>query len=283
LIIGGVLVALLGILIVSYIIRNVLESPNPVAPLQATPITEAVVVTTRGIPAGEVLTDADLTIANIPIQLVPLNRLTDKTLAIGKIAAAPMVAGEMVLPHRLSDSTNIIDRSLAFDIADDQVVLAFPIVDLMSQLNLLKRGDQVDILASITQEVENQGPVAVTEGEETKTELFTFDAMQRLTITAVVVEIVNQQEQATTPIDTSTVTGTNATPAPPPQPSRTEADPQALLLALSPQDALVLKHLKDAGAVFDIVLRSPTSTQFFETNPVTEQYINDRYQLEAPR
>jgi pilus assembly protein CpaB len=55
------------------------------------------------------------------------------------------------------------------------------------------------------------------------------------------------------------------------------------LLALSPQDALVLKHLKDSGAVIDIVLRAPTSNQNFELDPVMPDYLIDRYRLEVTR
>jgi hypothetical protein len=45
---------------------------------------------------------------------------------------------------------------------------------------------------------------------------------------------------------------------------------------------LVLKHMRDAGANFDFVLRSPTSNQLFEVSPVTEQYLLQRFQLSAP-
>jgi pilus assembly protein CpaB len=55
---------------------------------------------------------------------------------------------------------------------------------------------------------------------------------------------------------------------------------RAYLLALNPQDALVLKHLKDNGGVFDLVLRSPTSTQSFDLTPVTQEYIVELYGLE---
>jgi len=52
---------------------------------------------------------------------------------------------------------------------------------------------------------------------------------------------------------------------------------EAYLLALSPQDALMLKHFKDTGATFDIVLRAPTSTTLFELQPVNQDYLVDRY------
>jgi pilus assembly protein CpaB len=70
---------------------------------------------------------------------------------------------------------------------------------------------------------------------------------------------------------------------PTPTPVPPEIEPQAILLALSPQDALVLKHLKDAGGVIDIVLRAPTSSQLFEPEPVMPDYLKDRYELEKRR
>jgi len=43
----------------------------------------------------------------------------------------------------------------------------------------------------------------------------------------------------------------------------------------------VLKHLKDSGAIFDFVLRSPTSNLLFELEPVTEDYLIDLFGLEG--
>ncbi|MCK4692508.1 MAG: hypothetical protein KAT23_02700, partial [Anaerolineales bacterium] len=74
-----------------------------------------------------------------------------------------------------------------------------------------------------------------------------------------------------------------ATPQPTPTPQPSQIEPQAILIALSPQDALVLKHLKDAGGIIDIVLRAPTSDQLFELNPVMSEYLKDRYELVISR
>jgi len=79
-----------------------------------------------------------------------------------------------------------------------------------------------------------------------------------------------QQEGNASPVPTG-----STQPTPPPK-TRT----RAYLLALPPQDALILKHLKDTGATFDIVLRAPTSTVQFELTPVTDEYIVEYYGLE---
>jgi pilus assembly protein CpaB len=62
--------------------------------------------------------------------------------------------------------------------------------------------------------------------------------------------------------------------------SRMNTKINSYLLALSPQDALVLKHLNDTGATFDFVIRAPTSTTQFDLTPVTAEYIVELYGLE---
>jgi hypothetical protein len=79
------------------------------------------------------------------------------------------------------------------------------------------------------------------------------------------------------------VSGANPTPQPTPTPAPSQIQPTAVLLALNPQDALVLKHLKDAGATFDIVLRAPNSNTTFDLKPVMPEYLIDRYGLTVAR
>jgi hypothetical protein len=52
---------------------------------------------------------------------------------------------------------------------------------------------------------------------------------------------------------------------------------------MTAQDALVLKHMRDTGAIFDFVLRSPSSNELFEVSPVTVEYLLQRFKLQIPR
>jgi hypothetical protein len=153
--------------------------------------------------------------------------------------------------------------------------MAFPSTDLMSGLNVLQRGDNVDIFASITVEVSptNTTPgVGTTNEQQPEERLFTFDAFQRVQISAIVADVITQSGSS------ASVPG-QAQPTPAPSSIKIKA----YLLALDSQDALVLKHLRDAGAIFDIVLRSPTSNELFDVSPVTEEYLLQRYNLQIPR
>ncbi len=59
------------------------------------------------------------------------------------------------------------------------------------------------------------------------------------------------------------------------------AAPTALLLVVNPQDALVLKYLRDNGAVMDQVLRAPGAEQPFTVEPVDMNYLVNRYRVQA--
>jgi pilus assembly protein CpaB len=281
----GIVAVVAGVFLISTILRQSV-SPLP----QATPLppsTESVVVVTHDIPIRALLRVQDLTLVEVSVEFVPPNALNEIGAALDRITKIPLVAGEIVMEHHLVDPTNIKD-DLAFVIEDDQVLMAFPATDLMSQINLLQPGDLVDILVSIEQPVlpgqAGSGGMFGEEAEE-EDELFTFSALQRVEISAFVVEIKPMRQTSSTASGTASVslTEAEATPQPTPTPQPSEIEPRAILLALSPQDALVLKHLKDAGGVIDIVLRAPTSERFFELSPVMSEYLKDRYELVIAR
>jgi pilus assembly protein CpaB len=274
----GLGLVVVGILVITNIIRRSLQ-PLP-SPTQPPPLTEQVVVTTHDLALGAVIQSSDVTLAEVPVELVPRGAIMNVETVTGRITKIPLIAGEMVLDHHLADPTNRI-RDLAFVIEDNQVLMAFPINNLMTSLQLVQRGDLVDIFVSINQEVPTEGGLTTTGEEDTTSRLFTFDALQRVVISAVVVEVVGDQRNAQA--NQNVLPGQEATPQPTPIPPASQTNPQAILLALDPQDALVLKHLKDSGATFDFVLRAPTSDQLFELDPVMPEYLVDRYQLEINR
>ncbi|HEX7976772.1 MAG TPA: Flp pilus assembly protein CpaB [Anaerolineales bacterium] len=278
--IAGLAIAVFGILFIGRMV-NASLSPLP----QATPppaVKQKVVVTTHTVAVGAVLKAEDLKAVEVPVELAPPNTLNDLSAVIGRMTKVQLAPGEIVMPHHLADPTNV-NHDLAFVINENQVIMAFPIEDLMSQLNILQRGDQVDILVSVEEPVQNNTTIGVAPADQkADKELFTFNSLQRVQISAVVVEIV--QNTRTTGGNAITSAGNAvATAQPTPEPNPADVKPKALLLALAPQDALVLKHLRDAGGKFDLVLRAPNSTQLFDSFPVSPQFLIDRYKLEVSR
>jgi hypothetical protein len=55
--------------------------------------------------------------------------------------------------------------------------------------------------------------------------------------------------------------------------------PAAILLTISPQDALLVKYAKDKDGIVDIVLRAPGAEQPFDVEPVDVDYMINRYRI----
>ena len=280
----GIGIVVIGVLFVAAILRQSIAPLQVPTPLP--PVTVPVVLTTHSISVRALLKEQDLALVDVPVELVPLEAVSELDAAVGKITKIPLAPGEMVMQHHLADPTNI-NKDLAFIIGDDMVVMAFPATDLMSQINILQAGDLVDILVSIEVPVLPSGETGVVgpsgEEQQSEAELFTFDALQRIEISAFVVEIVQGRTAGQSTTGTTRAADADATPQPTPTPAPSQVEPQAILLALAAQDALVLKHLKDAGGIVDIVLRAPTSAQIFELSPVMAEYLKDRFELVIER
>ncbi len=276
----GIAMIAIGLFVLGRLVRDAL-APLP-APTPIPVTTAKVLITTHDIAIGSLLAAEDMVQVDMPIELVPRDALTDLAQASGKMVKVNMVANEVVLAHNLADPTNAAG-DLAFVIGDNQVLMAFPSEDLMSGLGVLQPGDNVDILVSIDQVVQVLSATGETTVQEQQTisKLFTFDALQRVVIQAIIADVV--QGEGTAPIAATVVQNASGTPVPTPTPIPGTRTVKAYLLAVSPQDALVLKHLKDAGGTFDIVLRSPTSKESFELSPVMSDYLNDRYELKIEK
>lgn len=275
----AVLVILAGIILVgigvfaSYLLIQRFQAQQGPQIVQEEIIKTDVVVVTRDLFLGDTLAPADLEIASVPVEVVPRNAITDIEEAEGKIIKTDLVQGEMLLSHNLADPTNK-NKDLSFILSEEHVLLAFPATDLISQEDIVQRGDIVDIFATFEQEIEQEEQIDPETGEPVEPEMrtFTLDSLQRVDVTALVVDIIEQEAEGG---------GADFLPGQTSEgdPTR-EVDIRAYLLALQPQDALILKHLKDTGAIFDIVLRAPTSTVQFDLTPVTEEYIIEFYGLE---
>ena len=229
-----------------------------------------VVVVTRDLVLGDTISGTDVELASVPVEIAPRTAIDNLEEVVGKFIKTDLVQGEMVLSHNLADPTNNIN-DLNFILNEDHVLMAFPADDLMSRENMVQRGDIVDIFATFTQKVKTVGEITTTNGEAQEPELrtFTVDSLQKVNVTALVLEVISQESDKPVLQDQNNQAASS-------QITRIKA----YLLALNPQNALILKHLKDTGAKFDIVLRAPTSTAQFDLTPVTEEYIIEFYGLE---
>jgi Flp pilus assembly protein CpaB len=257
-------------------------TPTTPAQGQEQVVKSPVVMLARDMKLGDRIAAEDVTLQQIPVDVIPRDAVSTLEAAIGRYIKADMVQGEMLLQHNLADPTNN-NHDLSFILSEDHVLMAFPATDLMSEENVIQRGDVIDILAtyevSVADLEANNPPVEITAGTPTPEPTqqkppvnFTIAAFQKVSVTALVLDIIPSTKS-------SSGTGLAGTTSNNTENVTVETNISSYLLALSPQDALVLKHLKDLNANFDIVLRSPTSTLQFELSPVEEQYIIELYGL----
>lgn len=229
-----------------------LRATSAQPPEQAEPRVPVVIVA-QNVPPRTRVRAEDVELVEMPLSTIPANAVRSLDAAVGKVALTDLVAGEILLAPRLAD-LEVRGMEVAFEVEPGKVIMAFPATDLMSQANILRPGDKVDIL--VTTQIEQPSRLNPEEKEEVS---YTFTGLQRVSISAVVM-----------PPGAFSADG------------KIRGDkfrPEAILLALEPQDALVLKHLKDNDGVFDIVLRAPEDEQEFETTPVDAPYLEKRYNL----
>ena len=261
----GVTLIILGVFVVTRLFSSTTTTQDPV-PTPEPEAKEQVVVATHDILLGTVIQEGDIELVEIPVRYITRDTINDLDEVIGKFTKTDLIQGEMILAHNLANPTEI-SHDISYILDENHVLMAIPASDLMSRESIIQRGDVVDLLVSIEQELETIN----IDGERIlETYTITFDALQRMSITALVVDIIQEEESG-----------------------RVQADPEgeeivhrddivvkAYLVALDPQDALIVKYLKDVGAVFDFVLRAPTSTVQFGLTPVTREFIRELYGLE---
>jgi pilus assembly protein CpaB len=238
--------------VVAYITIARLQEPGA-GDLDTGP-TVPVVVAARAIPVRSQLVPEDLDVMEMPVRMVPETAVGEIETAAGQLTTVDLYPGEIIVARRLLDPNTIApDGRLALMINDDQVLMAIPTADLMSQIGILKAGDHVDLLFTLPFPVGSAiGGIAGTTGEP---EPMTFSLLQNVTIAAVV--------------GGPSATGTGDS----------EGAPRALLLTLSPQDALVLKFVRDQGGIQDVVLRPPGVDEVYDVDPVDIEYMINRFRI----
>lgn len=233
----------------------------------------AVVVAARAIALRTVLTAEDLEVKEWPVDTVPEGAISGVREAEGKLALADLYPGEVVVAQRLLDPNVVSENGrIALFMVEDEVLMAFPAQDLMSRVGLLKPGDRVDLLISLQfpvdrglQVVSGGRVVGASAGTSQDEELATFCVLQNVGVAGI--------------IGGQTDPGKSTGPFGGASSSSEGRSLRAILFTLSPQDALVLKHVMDAGGTPDIVLRAPDSESPFSLEPVDVDYVINRYQI----
>jgi pilus assembly protein CpaB len=135
--------------------------------------------------------------------------------------------------------------SMSQQIKQGMVLFAFPIVDLMSQSDVVRDGDHVDLLLTL--------PLKGLRGDDTEKDLGQATALTLQNIEVYKVLRTAQKED---------------------QP---EGAPTALMISVTPADAVILKYAKDSEGKIDFTLRSPLDTEPFDAPYIDRTEFSNKY------
>ncbi len=249
---AGVILAFLAGLLVYRLLTSAVRSATTPKKTETKPV----VVAVQDIPMRTVIGEDMVQVRDMPVDLIPEGAITDINDAVGKMPLTDLITGEVLIENRLIEPTNVT-RHIALAIPKQKVIIALPADDLLNKVAMIKPGDRVDIMVSLPYGDGPQGTVSV-------------DVLQNVIIQAVVVPPMPNTGDEKEGKNTQTFSPEDYT----------SGGLKAILVAVSPQDALVLKYLRDVGALVDFALRAPDdeSTPFLE--PVDFEYIQDVFGVE---
>lgn len=278
---------------------------------------QTIVVAAQNIPRGTRITEDNnaVTTAAWPEDAVPPGALADLQRAYGRIARVDIVLGMPVTDGMLTDRAGdlvSLGSDAALMVPPGRVAYALPVARWSSVAWAIEPGDHVDVLVSllivdIDEEFQTILPnTATTRDEEGVKDtgiigrievlangqvanIHPTEPQQRprlvtqLTVQDAIVLRVGDwgEEEAAAPSPAEEEpTGEEeeeATPPPPPPPIK------SLTVAVTPQDAAVLKYAEETGASMDLVLRSAADAgKALVTEQVTLDYVFARFAMEVP-
>jgi pilus assembly protein CpaB len=244
-----------------------------------------VVVATHSVAVGSMLSEGDVAVQSWPADKMPASAVRSTGDAKGQITMVTLEVGEPVLKHHIT-KPDIKGANLGFTLAEGKVGVTLAAEDLFSKIQVLQPGDKVDILYSLKlkkSELTGQTTTAgsapstgTTGGTGAKTDSattgdnemqFTFGTLQAVEVVSVVRSGVGEQTEKETQ-----VTDLEKTPL---------GNVYAYVLALQPQDALLLKYLRDADAVMDLAVRNIADETDHKTKAVDANFVVDKFQLQV--
>ncbi len=264
LVVSGLVAALAATVVVFLLASNIRQAQNataavPVEPTQAPGKT--VVVAATDIGANTVITNAQLTTASYPADLVPADAITDTAIAVHSTSKVNVFSGQILLQRQFLAANGRTGASVS--IPPGKVLVAFPSTDMLNATGAVQAGDHVDILLSMpisgTTRLDNGASTGSQEAAGGKS-LVVQGTLQNIEVYTVGFWSPPGQGQG--------------------QPAAGNAKDNGLKIItfiVDHQEALILKYVKDSGGTIDLAVRSAEDKNIVQTDPVTLDYLVDLY------
>jgi Flp pilus assembly protein CpaB len=274
-IVASVLLAVLAGVLAIAILRGAAEGQQVTTPVTRQPV----VVAANSIAANSILRADSLKVEER--QQIPSGAAVRVQDVLGAMTMRDIAAGEVILMQDVSNvslSSGITDtHNLALVLGNDKIAVALPADDILSNWGAVLPGDHVDVLFTFDVLLETpmlpQDLLTNDDGQVTS-ELERDQSMDNVSVLALqdleVLQIVKEPQAQPQGEDQQ-------------QQAPTTAPKRALVLKIDPQDAVVLKYLRDSVAQIDVALRSPDNSTLFDVQPVNINYLALRYGIVLPQ
>ena len=217
-----------------------------------------VVVARRDIQQLNPIKAADLTLKQFPAAFIPQGAVLRAEDVVGKFATTHIIRDQLVMTAHVSQKPAI---NLSAKIPDGKVAYWLTMPEQVVQAGGIQVGDHIDLLLSLPLSKAGSGQ-APNAGKG----IATNTTLQNVEVAAV--------GQAPTNAPAARPGGT--------APQNSKASP-TLVVVLDPQEALLVKSMKDSGGTVDIALRaSGAAADPKPTEPVTVETLVDRFDLRLP-
>jgi Flp pilus assembly protein CpaB len=263
--VSGLLAVLAGAVAIAALLRGIDEVEPDVSPTG-----QMVVVAKSPIAAGSIVR-IDWVALEAPDQ-IPSGAMVSVDEVVGHKALADIAANEVVLAEDIEQQEGPAPVTLP----EDKIAVALPADDILSQWGAVVPGDHVDVLFTIDVILETdmypEEVVRVAEGEVLQ-RLERDQSLDKVSVlTLQNLEVLRIIEEPLVPEEEGQAAQNQVAAVP----------RRALVLAISPQDAVILKYLRDTDGIIDVALRSPENGTLFSTEPVNINYLILRYGIVLP-
>lgn len=254
---AGLLFAVMAGLLAVLALRQAVPKGEPVR-TAARPV----IVAGRDLAARQIVSQDALTTSEMPLEEIPSGAIFRIEDAVGKFLLQDLKAGQPLLAQNLiaastgSGATITSSVQLAMLLPTDKVGVVLPAGDLLSQSGDVSIGDHVDILASLIVAGKDAAGKDVSGGQVT---------------------LMNLQNVPVVKVLQEAPAGGSG------QAAQQRPKITGLVLAVDPQDGVIMKYFVDSGAKVSIDLRSPKLTVTFDVSPVTLGYLADKYKITVPQ
>ncbi len=217
---GGLLLAVVAAFMVMTVSNNARRAAAQVKQVQ-------VVVTTTNIPQGTEVTASMLTTKPFPAEFVPDQAVSSVQDAVGRYSASNIVSGQIVTAPLLSTTKQA--GQMSYSIPKGMVAYPLPATDLLTAGGAIQPGDHVNVL--VTFNVKMVTRLSSDSGTDQDEQPSTQQTLQNIQV----LDVLGKSSS-----DSSTSTGSSGG--------------TAVVLLVTPQQAVTLKLAKDSGGMMDLAL-----------------------------